>query len=112
MTVILTNRDDILVYVRDDIRSRIVECKNLPSSFEGLIIELSINLKKWQLICSYNSHRNSVKEHIRVLSCFIDQNFQKLITLESRKIISSPPLIVNFLIFFHPGHLYSNRPYC
>ena len=80
MTVILTNGDDILVYVRDDIRSRIVECKNLPSSFEGLIIKLSINLKKWQLmICSYNSHRYSVKEHIRVLSCFIDQNFQKLI---------------------------------
>ena len=30
-------------------------------------------------------------------------------TLESR-IIVPPPLVVNFSIFFHPGHLYSNPP--
>ena len=81
MTVILTNGDGILVFVRDDIRSRIVECENLPSSFEGLIRELSFNLKKGQLICSYNPHRNSIKEHVLVLPCFIDQNFQKLIII-------------------------------
>ena len=45
--------------------------------FEGLFIELSFNLKKWLLICSYNPHRNSIKEHIRVLSCCIDQNTGK-----------------------------------
>ena len=60
-----TNGGGILVYIRDDIRSRIIECENLPSSFEGLVIELSFNLKKWLLICSYNPHRNSIKEHIR-----------------------------------------------
>ena len=69
-----TNGGGILVYIRDDIRSRITECENLPSSFEGLVIELSFNLKKWLLICSYNSHRNSIKEHIQVLSCCLDQN--------------------------------------
>ena len=66
-----------MVYIRDDIRSRIIECENLPSSFEGLVIELSFNLKKWLLICSYNPHENSIKEHIRVLSCCLDQNIQK-----------------------------------
>ena len=30
-----TNGGGILVYIRDDIRSRIIECENLPSSFEG-----------------------------------------------------------------------------
>ena len=64
-------------YVRVDIRSLIIECENLPSSFEGLVIELSFNLKKWLLIYSYNPHRNSLKEHIRVLSCCLDQNIQK-----------------------------------
>ena len=63
-----------MVYIRDDIRSRIIECENLPSSFEGLVIELSFNLKKWLLIYSYNPHR---KEYIRVVSCCLDQNFQK-----------------------------------
>ena len=72
-----TNGGGILVYIRDDIRSRIIECENLPSSFEGLVIELSFNLKKWLLICSYNPHRNNIKEHIRVLSCCLDQNIQK-----------------------------------
>ena len=72
-----TDGGGILVYIRGDIRSRIIECENLPSSFEGLVIELSFSLKKWLLICSYNPHRNNIKEHIRVLSCCLDQNFQK-----------------------------------
>ena len=41
-----TNGGGILVYIRDDIRSRITECENLPSSFEGLAIELSFDFKK------------------------------------------------------------------
>ena len=47
-----TNGGDILVYVRDDIRSRITECENSPSLLEGMVIELSFILKKWLLICS------------------------------------------------------------
>ena len=35
-----TNDGGILVYVRNDIRSRIIESKNLPRSFDGLVIEL------------------------------------------------------------------------
>ena len=72
-----TSVGGILVYVRNDIRLRIIKRKNLPSSFKGLVIELSFNLKKWLLICCYNPHRNSIKEHIWVLSCCIDQNIQK-----------------------------------
>ena len=72
-----TNDGGILVYIRDDIRSRIIESENLPSSFAGLVIELSFNLKKWLLICSYNPHRNNIKEHIRVLSRCLNQNIQK-----------------------------------
>ena len=72
-----TNGGGILVYICDDIRSRIIECENLPSSFEGLVIELSFNLKKWLLICSYNTHRNNIKEHIWVLLYYLDQDIQK-----------------------------------
>ena len=66
-----------MVYVLNDIRSSIIECENLPNSFEGSVIVLPFNIKKWLLICSYNPHRNSIKEHIPVLSCWIDQNIQK-----------------------------------
>ena len=72
-----TNGGDILGYVRVDIRSFIIECENLPNSFEGLIIELSFNLKKWLLICFYNPQRNIIKEHMSVLSCCVEQNIQK-----------------------------------
>ena len=72
-----TNGGCILVYFRDDIRSRIIESENLSSSFECLVIVISFILKKWPLICSYNPHRNSRKEHIRVLSCCVDQHIQK-----------------------------------
>ena len=47
-----TNGGGILVYARDDISSRIIDCENLPRSFEGLVIELSFNLKLLLLICS------------------------------------------------------------
>ena len=76
-----TNHVGILAYVRDDIRSRITECENLLSSFKGLVIELSFNLKKWLLICSYNPHRNIIEEHIRILSCCINRNIQKYETI-------------------------------
>ena len=76
-----TNHVGILAYVRDDIRSHITECENLLSSFKGLVIELSFNLKKWLLICSYNPHRNIIKEHIRILSCCINRNIQKYETI-------------------------------
>ena len=41
-----------------------------------------------------------------------DESYQSVLTLESRIIVLPPPLppIVNFSIFFHPGHLYSNLP--
>ena len=42
-----TNGGHILVYVRNYIRSRIIECENLPSSFEGLVIELSFPWVLW-----------------------------------------------------------------
>ena len=72
-----TNGNGILVYVCDDIRSRIIECENLPNSSEGFVIELLFNFKKWLLICSFKPHRNSIKEHMQVLSCCLNQNIQK-----------------------------------
>ena len=60
-----TNSSGILAYARNDIRSRIIESENLPSLFEVLfILELSFNLEKWLVICSYNPHRDSIKERI------------------------------------------------
>ena len=40
-----SNDGGIFVYVRDDMKSCIIESENLPSSFEGLVIKLSSNLK-------------------------------------------------------------------
>ena len=56
MTVTLTVVT--VVYVHNSIRPRIIVCENLFTLFEGLVIELFFNLKKWLLICSYNPHRN------------------------------------------------------
>ena len=56
-----TNGGSILVYVRDGISLRIIDCENLPSLFECLVIVLSFNLKKWLLICSYNPHKKKYK---------------------------------------------------
>ena len=52
-----TEIDSTLIYVRDGVRSRIDECETLPRTFESLVLELSYNLKKCLLICSYNHHK-------------------------------------------------------
>ena len=41
-----TNGVGILVNVRDDTRSHIIECENLPSSFEGLVKDSLLKILK------------------------------------------------------------------
>ena len=41
-----TNGRKILIYICDNIKSCVIECKNLTSTFEGLVIEHCFNFKK------------------------------------------------------------------
>ena len=54
----------ILVYVREDIPSKLIEMK---SSSESISIELKLRRKKWLVNCSCNANNSDICDHLRSL---------------------------------------------
>ena len=48
------NSGGILLYVREDIQTKVIHC-DFPT-FESFYVEISLHKKKWLLNCSYNPH--------------------------------------------------------
>ena len=63
-----SNAGGILLYVEDDLSSRLLTDRRLPNNVECLFMEINIRNKKWLLCCSYNPHRNNISNHISHLS--------------------------------------------
>ena len=64
----------ILVYVRDDIPSKLLNISYVSSETECLAIEKNLRKTKWLLTCSYNPHKNNISNHLMTLSKIIDRN--------------------------------------
>ena len=65
----------IIVYIRDDIPSKLLNISYVSSDNECLAIEINLRKTKWLLICSYNPHRNNISNHLMNLSKIIDRHF-------------------------------------
>ena len=59
-----SNGDWLLLYIKDDIPSRLLTDHRLPDNVECLFTEINIRNKKWLLCCSYNPHKNNISNHI------------------------------------------------
>ena len=59
-------RGDIILYVREDIPSKLFSIENQP--IEGFYIEINLRKKKWLLCGTYNPHRNNIANHLDSLS--------------------------------------------
>ena len=59
---------DILLYVRDKMIVLPLNRHSLPLHVEVLFFELNLRNRKWLVCCSYNLHKNIIKEHLRVLT--------------------------------------------
>ena len=64
----------MLVYVRDDILSKLLNISYVSSDTESLAIEINLRKTKWLLTCSYNPHKNNISNHLMNLSKIIDGN--------------------------------------
>ena len=71
------NGGGIMLYIREDIPSRLIE-KKLRNNSEYFFVEINLRKKKWLLCCSYNPHKNSISTHIDFLRR--DSIFAPLIT--------------------------------
>ena len=67
----------ILVYVRDDIPSKLLNISYVSSDTECLAIEINLRKTKWLLICSYSPHRNNISNHLMNLSKITDRNYSR-----------------------------------
>ena len=58
-----SNGGGILLYVKDDISSRLLRDHRLPDNVECVFAEINIRNKKWLLCCSHNPHRNNISNY-------------------------------------------------
>ena len=61
-----------MLFVREDIVSNLVEAEAKP--IEGFYIELNLLNDKWLLNCSYNPHKNNIRNHLKALSDSLDSH--------------------------------------
>ena len=63
-----SNGGGILLYVRDDIPSRLLTGYKIKDNLELFFVEVNIRKKKWLLSCSYNPHKSNISNHLHHLN--------------------------------------------
>ena len=63
------NGGGLLLYVREDISSKILHYDN---NFESFFVELNFKKQKWLLSCSYNPHYQTIGTHLNNLQTHLD----------------------------------------
>ena len=67
-----SNGGGILLYVRDDIPSRLLTDYKIKDNLELFFVEVNIRKKKWLFGCSYNPHKNNISNHLHHLNKDLD----------------------------------------
>ena len=67
----------ILVYIREDIPSKLLNISYIASHIECLGIEVNLRKTKWLVICSYNPHKNNISNHLENLSKVLNRNLSQ-----------------------------------
>ena len=62
-----SNGGGILLYVRDDILSRLLTDYKIKGNLELFFVEVNIGKKKWLLGCSYNPPKSNISNHLHHL---------------------------------------------
>ena len=61
-----SNDGGLLLYIRENIPSRLSTEYELPENVECLFVEINIRKEKWLLCCSYNPHKNNISNHLHI----------------------------------------------
>ena len=67
----------ILVYIREDIPSKLLNISYIASDIECLGIEVNLRKVKWLVICTYNPHKNYIWNHLENLSKVLNINLSQ-----------------------------------
>ena len=69
------NGGGILLYVREDIPTKVIYC-DFPTS-ESFFVEIDLHQKKWLINCSYKPHKNNIGSHLNVITKRLDMYYGK-----------------------------------
>ena len=67
----------MLVYIREDIPSKLLNISYIASDIECLVTEVNLRKVKWFGICLYNSHKNYISNHLENLSKVLSRNLSQ-----------------------------------
>ena len=84
-----SNGRRILLYVREDNPSKVLDNTNLGSEIEAMFVEITLRKIKWLINFSYNPHKADIKTHLKAL--------RKNLDLQSSKSESSE-MAMNYLM--------------
>ena len=104
----------ILVYVRDDIPSKLLNISYVSFEIECLSIEINVCKTKWLLICSYSPHKNNISNHLMNLNKIIDRNsscYDKYLCIGDFNSETSETALRNFFDLYKLKNLVS-EPTC
>ena len=62
----------LLLYVREDIPSKLLIDLKKSDNQEGIFVEINLRKKKWVLCCSYNPHKSNASKHTDILGKHLD----------------------------------------
>ena len=62
----------ILLYIRQDIPSKLLINLKISENLEGVFVELNFRRKKWLVCCSYNPQKSTVSKHLDVIGKNLD----------------------------------------
>ena len=57
-----------MLFIREDIPSKFLNVDTSISGIESLLVEMNLRSKRWYISCSYNTHLNSIQNHLVQLS--------------------------------------------
>ena len=66
----------ILLYIRDNIPSKLIESK---MTIESLFVEINLRKKKWLLCCSYNPKKSLISNHLQEIGNNLDPLSSKFV---------------------------------
>ena len=62
----------ILLYIRQDIPSKLLINLKISENLEGVFVELNFRRKKWLVCCSYNPQKSNITKHLDAIGKNLD----------------------------------------
>ena len=106
-----SNVDGILLYIRDDVPSRLLLNSNKT---ESIFAEIDFRKKKWLICASYNPHKSNISNHLHHLGKGPDNyigNYDNIVLLGDFNSEFSEPFLNDFCDIYNLKSL-AKEPIC